>query len=195
MNCRAWSYAYEVDKPSTNRWIVKEGNDSSDFTMLIIILPIRWNSFACCTIPHSWLAWFNLLMMQSFYGYTASTIGHESTHGFDDQGRQFDANGNLQNWWTADDLIKFMKQANILVKQFSDFVVLDSLHVNGEASLGENIGGFGVRSSNWSGSIQENRTIQKKVKRLMDWLALTVFSWLYFRLARTCTLMHLWLCR
>ena len=74
------------------------------------------------------------------YGYVgASTIGHEITHGFDDEGRQFDAKGNLTNWWTKDDEKKFNERANVMEKQFSDYVVLDSMHVNGKASLGENI--------------------------------------------------------
>ena len=78
------------------------------------------------------------------YGYAAaSTIGHELTHGFDDQGRQFDANGNLANWWTPEDSINFVKRAALLEKQFNDYVVLDSLHINGAATLGENIADLG----------------------------------------------------
>jgi putative endopeptidase len=74
------------------------------------------------------------------YGYVgASTIGHEITHGFDDEGRQFDAKGNLTNWWTKEDEKKFNDRAKVMEKQFSDYVVLDSMHVNGKASLGENI--------------------------------------------------------
>ncbi|HNF72422.1 MAG TPA: M13 family metallopeptidase, partial [Chitinophagaceae bacterium] len=78
------------------------------------------------------------------YGYVgASTIGHELTHGFDDEGRQFDAQGNLKNWWTKDDEEHFKKRAAMLVDQFNSFVVLDSLHVNGKATLGENIADLG----------------------------------------------------
>ncbi|HEX8021844.1 M13 family metallopeptidase [Mucilaginibacter sp.] len=78
------------------------------------------------------------------YGYVAaSTIGHEITHGFDDEGRQFDAKGNLRAWWTPTDSAKFTKRANMLADQFSSYVVLDSLHVNGKASLGENIADLG----------------------------------------------------
>jgi len=78
------------------------------------------------------------------YGYAAaSTIGHEITHGFDDQGRQFDAKGNLRAWWTPQDSAKFTKRANMLADQFSSYVVLDSLHVNGKATLGENIADLG----------------------------------------------------
>ena len=78
------------------------------------------------------------------YGYAAaSTIGHEITHGFDDQGRQFDAKGNLRAWWTPQDSAKFTQRANMLADQFSGYVVLDSLHVNGKATLGENIADLG----------------------------------------------------
>jgi len=78
------------------------------------------------------------------YGYAAaSTIGHEMTHGFDDEGRQFDAKGNLKAWWTPQDSTKFTKRANMLADQFSGYVVLDSLHVNGKATLGENIADLG----------------------------------------------------
>lgn len=78
------------------------------------------------------------------YGYVAaSTIGHEITHGFDDQGRQFDAQGNLKMWWTPVDSAKFAQRAEKLVQQFNSYTVLDSLHVNGKATLGENIADLG----------------------------------------------------
>ena len=78
------------------------------------------------------------------YGYAAaSTIGHEITHGFDDEGRQFDAKGNLKAWWTPQDSAKFTARAQMLVNQFNNAVVLDSLHINGKATLGENIADLG----------------------------------------------------
>jgi len=78
------------------------------------------------------------------YGYAgASTIGHEVTHGFDDEGRQFDAAGNLRDWWTKGDAERFNAKANVMIDQFQNYVVLDSLHVNGRASLGENIADLG----------------------------------------------------
>ncbi len=78
------------------------------------------------------------------YGYAAaSTIGHEITHGFDDQGRQYDAKGNLKAWWTPEDSAKFTRRAQVLVNQFNNYIVLDSLHVNGKACLGENIADLG----------------------------------------------------
>ncbi|MBS1614621.1 MAG: M13 family metallopeptidase [Bacteroidetes bacterium] len=78
------------------------------------------------------------------YGYAAaSTIGHEITHGFDDEGRQFDADGNLKNWWSPADSAQFARRASVLVKQFNNMVVLDSLHLNGQAELGENLADLG----------------------------------------------------
>lgn len=78
------------------------------------------------------------------YGYAgATTIGHEITHGFDDEGRQYDEKGNLKMWWTAQDSIEFAKRAEMMVKQYDAFVVVDSLHINGKATLGENIADLG----------------------------------------------------
>ncbi len=78
------------------------------------------------------------------YSYAgASTIGHELTHGFDDEGRQYDAKGNLTNWWTKEDEEKFTQKASVMIDQFDNYVVLDSMHVNGKATLGENIADLG----------------------------------------------------
>jgi len=78
------------------------------------------------------------------YGYAgASTIGHEITHGFDDEGRQFDEKGNLQNWWKQEDEDKFTAKTQKYIDQFNAYVVLDSMHINGKATLGENIADLG----------------------------------------------------
>ncbi len=73
------------------------------------------------------------------YGGIGVVIGHELTHGFDDQGCQFDANGNLENWWTAEDAEAFSKLTKGLADQYSEVEVLPGLHANGEYTLGENI--------------------------------------------------------
>jgi len=84
------------------------------------------------------------------YGYAgASTIGHEITHGFDDEGRQFDAKGNLKPWWSAEDSIQFTKRAEVMIRQFNSYVVVDSLHINGKATLGENIADLGGVLLGW----------------------------------------------
>ncbi len=78
------------------------------------------------------------------YGYAAaSTIGHEITHGFDDQGRQYDAKGNLKDWWTKADGEEFKKRAKAIIEEFNEFVPVDDKHVNGEATQGENIADLG----------------------------------------------------
>lgn len=77
------------------------------------------------------------------YGGAAAVIGHELTHGFDDQGRQFAANGNLKDWWTKQDADKFKALAQKVVNQYDSFTVNDSIHVNGKLTLGENLADLG----------------------------------------------------
>lgn len=72
-----------------------------------------------------------------------STFGHEITHGFDDQGSQYDDKGNLRNWWTAEDLIKFKAKTKLIVEQFNKYNVVDDKFVNGDATQGENIADLG----------------------------------------------------
>jgi endothelin-converting enzyme/putative endopeptidase len=74
------------------------------------------------------------------YGAIGVVIGHEMGHGFDDQGSRFDGDGNLRNWWTEQDLEEFKNRTGALVDQFARFQVFDDLNVNGELTLGENIG-------------------------------------------------------
>jgi putative endopeptidase len=77
------------------------------------------------------------------YGGIGAVIGHEMTHGFDDQGRQYASNGNLQDWWNAADAEKFKKRADEVVNQYNAFTVLDTLHINGKLTLGENLADLG----------------------------------------------------
>jgi putative endopeptidase len=77
------------------------------------------------------------------YGAIGVVIGHEMSHGFDDQGRIFDKNGNMADWWTAEDAEKFKAKAQVLVAQFDSVEVVPGLHANGQLSLGENIGDHG----------------------------------------------------
>ena len=77
------------------------------------------------------------------YGGIAAAIGHELTHGFDDEGRQYGADGNLKEWWTADDAKKFTERADKVVAQYNGFAVNDSLHLNGKLTLGENLADLG----------------------------------------------------
>ena len=77
------------------------------------------------------------------YGAIGVVIGHEMTHGFDDQGRLFDTDGNMNNWWTAEDEAKFNEKTAVLVKQYDEVEILPGLHANGKLSLGENIADHG----------------------------------------------------
>ena len=72
------------------------------------------------------------------YGHIGAVVGHELTHGFDDQGSQFDGNGNLSNWWTADDRQKFDAMTDCEVKEYGNFTAIDTLKLNGKLTLGEN---------------------------------------------------------
>lgn len=72
-----------------------------------------------------------------------STFGHEMTHGFDDQGSKFDAEGNLNNWWTKEDSIRFYSKTKMIIEQFNQYNPVDSLHINGELTQGENIADLG----------------------------------------------------
>ena len=72
------------------------------------------------------------------YGHIGAVIGHELTHGFDDEGRKFDAKGNLDDWWTPDDLKNFTTRTDCLVNEYSSFTAVDDVHINGKLTLGEN---------------------------------------------------------
>jgi putative endopeptidase len=77
------------------------------------------------------------------YGGIGAVIGHEMSHGFDDSGSQYDKDGTLRNWWSKDDLAKFKAKTELLGKQFDAYTVLDTIHVNGKLTMGENIGDLG----------------------------------------------------
>ncbi len=77
------------------------------------------------------------------YGDTGGTIGHELTHGFDDEGRQFDAQGNLRDWWTAQDGKEFQKRAACISNQYSNYTIIDDIKINGKLTLGEDVADLG----------------------------------------------------
>jgi putative endopeptidase len=142
IRANSWSYDYMVNKlgkpvdrtewdmtPQTYNAYYNPSNNEIVLPAAIFIIPGLADTLADDAI---------------IYGYAgASTIGHEITHGFDDQGRQFDDKGNLRNWWTSTDETEFATRAKLIIQQFSDFTVLDSMHVNGEATQGENIADLG----------------------------------------------------
>ena len=95
------------------------------------------------------------------YGAIGVVIGHEMTHGFDDQGRQYDKEGNLSDWWTAEDAALFTQRADRLAQQYSDIIVVDSVHANGRFTLGENIadqGGLMVAHLAYLNSLEGKET-------------------------------------
>jgi len=77
------------------------------------------------------------------YGDTGGTVGHELTHGFDDEGRKFDAHGNLRDWWTLEDGKEFEKRASCISDQYSKYVIVDDIHINGKLTLGEDVADLG----------------------------------------------------
>jgi endothelin-converting enzyme/putative endopeptidase len=84
------------------------------------------------------------------YGNTGSTIGHELTHGFDDEGRQFDGDGNLRDWWTKKDATAFETRANCVRDQYSQYVVVDNIKINGHLTSGEDIADLGGTILAWA---------------------------------------------
>jgi putative endopeptidase len=77
------------------------------------------------------------------YGGIGAVIGHEMTHGFDDQGCQYNEMGNLENWWTPEDSIRFHEKTKMIVAQFNEYIAVDTLHINGNLTQGENIADLG----------------------------------------------------
>lgn len=99
------------------------------------------------------------------YGAIGVIIGHEITHGFDDQGRQFDKNGNLVEWWTKEDVENFNALADILVRQFDEVEVAPGVHANGRFTLGENIadqGGLRIALTAYRMANQDSECIECK---------------------------------
>jgi putative endopeptidase len=99
------------------------------------------------------------------YGGIAAVIGHEITHGFDDQGRHYDADGNLNDWWTPADAAAFEARAQKVVDQFNGYEILPGLHVNGKLTLGENIADLGGLSLAYEAM---ERSLAGKERKLID---------------------------
>jgi len=94
------------------------------------------------------------------YGDTGGTIGHELTHGFDDEGRKYDAKGNLEDWWTKEDAAEFSRRASCVSDQYSGYIAIDDVHVNGKLTLGEDVadlGGLILAYRAWRGATANQR--------------------------------------
>ncbi|MBL7127827.1 MAG: M13 family metallopeptidase [Ignavibacteria bacterium] len=99
------------------------------------------------------------------YGGIGTVIGHEITHGFDDQGRKFDAEGNRKDWWTKEDEERFKVRADKLVEQYNNYIAVDSLTVSGELTLGENIADLGGLTVSFAAF---KKTLEGKPEELID---------------------------
>ena len=100
------------------------------------------------------------------FGAIGAVIGHELTHGFDDQGRKFDAEGNLKDWWTPEDAKAFEERAQCLVNEYSSFVTVDDMHGNGKLTLGENTadnGGLRVAGMALASALQKSGKQNEKI--------------------------------
>ena len=142
MRANVWQYNYELNK-------LGKPVDRTEWSMT----PQTYNAYYNgsnneIVLPAAAFAIPTLLDANAddalVYGYAgASTIGHELTHGFDDQGSQYDAHGNLHEWWSKADRQRFNQRVSRIVKQFNGYTLLDSLHINGKATAGENIADLG----------------------------------------------------
>lgn len=101
------------------------------------------------------------------YGAMGSVIGHEITHGFDDQGSKYDENGNMKDWWTEEDRTKFNQLTTKLVNQINTYKVLDDMSINGELTLGENIADLGGLTISYYAYL---KSVQGKKKEVIDGL-------------------------
>ena len=145
---RIWSSEYHIGKlhrpvdrtewdmtPQTYNAYYNSGNNEIVLPAAVFLLPGIADSLVDDAIVYSYAG--------------GATIGHEITHGFDDWGRQFDEGGNLQNWWTPADEEEFKRRARRIVRQYSEYVAVGNLHVNGEATQGENIADLGGITLGW----------------------------------------------
>ena len=142
LNASNWDYEFNIHrlgKPvDRNEWGMYPQTYNAYYNPSNneIVLPA-----AQLTIPGKKMSEVDDAFLYGFIG--ASTIGHEMTHGFDDQGRLYDEKGNLNGWWTAEDSAKFVERTKLIIEQFNNYVVLDSMHINGKATQGENIADLG----------------------------------------------------
>jgi putative endopeptidase len=102
------------------------------------------------------------------YGDMGSTIGHELTHGFDDQGRQFDKDGNLANWWTKNDEQQFNDRAECMVKQYDAIEAVPGVHLNGKLTLGENLADLGGLWLAWIAWLDQAQAAHVDMSATMD---------------------------
>ena len=127
------------------------------------------------------------------YGAIGLVIGHEITHGFDDQGRQYDADGNLKDWWSAEDAKKFNQRAKNIINQYNGYITVDTFHLNGELTEGENIadnGGIAIAYAAFKKTTQgkDNEKINGLTPDQRFFLAFSQISKMKIRKERLITL-------
>jgi len=105
------------------------------------------------------------------YGNTGGTIGHELTHAFDDEGRQFDANGNLKDWWTKKDAKAFEERTQCIVDQYAQYTVVDDIKINSKLTLGEDVADLGGLILGWMAWQAEMASMPQKAQPLRDGLS------------------------
>ncbi len=99
------------------------------------------------------------------YGAMGAVIGHEITHGFDDQGKQYDADGNIRDWWTAEDTKNFDERVKVIINQFDEYVAIDTFHINGALTQGENVADLGGLTVSYNAF---KKTEQYKSGKMID---------------------------
>lgn len=104
------------------------------------------------------------------YGNTGGTIGHELTHAFDDEGRQFDAHGNLKDWWTKKDASAFNERAQCIVDQYAQYVVVDDIRINSKLTLGEDVADLGGLILGWMAWQTQMASLPQQAAGLRDGL-------------------------
>ena len=106
--------------------------------------------------------------MPTNYGHIGGVVGHELTHGFDDEGRKFDGKGNLSDWWTPEDAKNFEERTNCLVEEYDSFTAVDDVKVNGKLTLGENTAdNGGLRLALMAMMATSTESSLKRLRRLM----------------------------
>ncbi len=105
------------------------------------------------------------------YGNTGGTIGHELTHAFDDEGRQFDAKGNLKDWWTKKDAEQFKERAQCVVDQYKQYTVVDDIKINSKLTLGEDVADLGGLILGWMAWKEQMASMPQQAQALRDGLS------------------------
>lgn len=182
INAKKWHHQYEFDQ--LNKPIDKDDWEMTPQTYNAYYHPVMNEMVfpaAAFVIPGYKDSDLDEAMM---YGYSgASFFGHEITHGFDDQGRLYGADGNLSNWWTSGDSASFAQRAKLIIEQFNSYEPVAGYHINGEATQGENIadlGGveIGIDAFKKSKAYRDNKVIDgfTPIQRFFLGYAL---SWMY----------------